>query len=71
MVYHGRYNHNKYFYIGSNSECVSSNFDHSFGMAFGRAGYALSYPLAEALAKNLDVCIKTYSRLILLVKFNI
>ena len=58
-----KYNHNKYFYIGSNSECVSSNFDHSFGMAFGGAGYALSYPLAEALAKNLDVCIKTYPKL--------
>nr|POE95426.1 hypothetical protein CFP56_62211 [Quercus suber] len=32
-------------------------------MAFGGAGYALSYPLAEALAKNLDVCIKTYPTL--------
>ncbi|KAM3739840.1 hypothetical protein ACB098_08G052800 [Castanea mollissima] len=58
-----KYNHNKYFYIGSKSECVSSNFDHSFGMAFGGAGYALSYPLAEALAENLDVCIKTYPTL--------
>ena len=55
--------YNKYLYIGSNSECVSSNFDHSFGMAFGGAGYALSYPLAEALTKNLDVCIKTYPKL--------
>ena len=32
-------------------------------MAFGGAGYALSYPLAEALTKNLDVCIKTYPKL--------
>ncbi|XP_040992203.1 uncharacterized protein LOC121239127 isoform X1 [Juglans microcarpa x Juglans regia] len=58
-----RYDHNKYFYIGSNSECVASNFDHSFGMAFGGAGYALSYPLAQALVKNLDVCIKRYPAL--------
>ncbi|XP_059431206.1 uncharacterized protein LOC132164677 [Corylus avellana] len=59
----GSYDHNKYFYIGSNSECVASNFDHSFGMAFGGAGYALSYPLVEVLVKNLDVCIKTYPTL--------
>ena len=32
-------------------------------MAFGGAGYALSYPLAEALARNLDVCIKRYPTL--------
>jgi hypothetical protein len=59
----GRYDHNKYFYIGSNSECVASNFDHSYGMAFGGAGFALSYPLAQVLVKNLDVCIKTYPTL--------
>lgn len=58
-----KYDHSKYFYIGSNSECVASNFDHSFGMAFGGAGFALSYPLVEALVKNLDVCIKTYPTL--------
>ena len=58
-----RYDHRKYFYIGMNSECVTSNIDHSFEMAFGGAGYALSYPLAEALARNLDVCIKRYPTL--------
>ncbi|GAB2214756.1 hypothetical protein Drorol1_Dr00019119, partial [Drosera rotundifolia] len=56
----GRYDHNKYFYIGENSECVLSNLDNSFEMAFGGAGYALSYPLAKALSKNIDVCIKKY-----------
>ncbi|KAM7496507.1 hypothetical protein LguiA_020921 [Lonicera macranthoides] len=55
-----RYDHEKYFYIGSNAECVVSNSGYSFEMAFGGAGYALSYPLAEALATNLDVCIKRY-----------
>ncbi|OVA15582.1 Protein of unknown function DUF604 [Macleaya cordata] len=55
-----KYDHNGYFYIGHNSECVGSNFDHSFSMAFGGAGYALSYPLAKALARNLNQCIMRY-----------
>ena len=54
-----RYDHNKYYYIGEISESLMCNFDNSFGMAFGGAGYAISY-LAEALAKNLDVCSKRY-----------
>ena len=29
-------------------------------MAFGGGGYALSYPLAEALATKLDDCIERY-----------
>lgn len=56
-----KYDHNKYFYIGGNSESLLSNFDHSFKMAFGGGGYAISRPLAVALAKNLDVCIKRYT----------
>lgn len=56
----GKYNHSKYYYIGSNSECVKSNADFSFDMAFGGAGYALSYPLVEALAAKLDGCIERY-----------
>ncbi|XP_010262601.1 PREDICTED: uncharacterized protein LOC104601103 isoform X2 [Nelumbo nucifera] len=55
-----RYDHNKYFYIGHNSECVDSNFWNSYEMAFGGAGYALSYPLAKLLASNMDECIKRY-----------
>lgn len=55
-----RYDHRKYFYIGMNSESISSNDINSFGMAFGGAGYALSYPLAKAVAKNMDLCIKRY-----------
>ncbi|KAI7752431.1 hypothetical protein M8C21_033269, partial [Ambrosia artemisiifolia] len=56
----GRYDHTKYFYIGGISEGVKSNFDFSFEMAFGGAGCAISYPLAEALVANLDQCIETY-----------
>ena len=55
-----KYDHTKSYYVGSNSECVKSNFDFSFGMAFGGAGYALSYPLAEALSTKLDGCIERY-----------
>ncbi|MCL7030208.1 hypothetical protein MKW94_013311 [Papaver nudicaule] len=58
-----KYDHNEYYYIGCNSEAVGSNADHSFRMAFGGAGYALSYPLAKALARNLDDCIKRYPNL--------
>ncbi|XP_047266582.1 uncharacterized protein LOC124897611 [Capsicum annuum] len=55
-----KYDHTKYYYVGMNSECVVSNFGNSFQMAFGGAGYALSYPLAQAVAKNMDTCIKSY-----------
>ncbi|CAA2988068.1 uncharacterized protein LOC111394066 [Olea europaea subsp. europaea] len=58
-----KYDHNKYFYIGMNSESHASNVYHSFNMAFGGAGYALSFPLAEALVNNLDMCIKRYPTL--------
>nr|XP_016465091.1 PREDICTED: uncharacterized protein LOC107787975 [Nicotiana tabacum] len=55
-----KYDHRKYYYVGMNSECLVSNFGMSFQMAFGGAGYALSYPLAQAVAKNMDTCIKRY-----------
>ncbi|KAD5508487.1 hypothetical protein E3N88_16190 [Mikania micrantha] len=56
----GRYDHTKYVYIGGVSECVKSGFDVAFEMAYGGAGFALSYPLVEALVVNLDRCIETY-----------
>lgn len=59
----GKYDHREYWYIGMNSESIASNVLFSFGMAFGGAGYALSFPLAKALAMNLDVCIKRYPSL--------
>ncbi|KAG6682720.1 hypothetical protein I3842_13G156600 [Carya illinoinensis] len=55
-----KYNHSIYYYIGSNSECVESNFDFSFEMAFGGAEYALSNPLVQALATKLDNCVERY-----------
>lgn len=58
-----KYDHWKYFYIGANSESIASNVFNSFEMAFGGGGYVLSYPLVEALVKNLDVCIERYPSL--------
>lgn len=58
-----KYDHNGYYYIGGSSECVGQNDLHSFNMAFGGGGFALSYPLAKALATNLDGCIKRYPTL--------
>ncbi|GLT74854.1 hypothetical protein SLA2020_466210 [Shorea laevis] len=55
-----KYDHTEYHYIGTNSECIKSNFDFSFDMGFGGAGYALSYPLVEALAPTIDQCIERY-----------
>lgn len=59
----GRYDHNKYYYVGMGSESHGSNMLHSFGMGFGGAGYALSFPLAKALVSNLDECLKMYPTL--------
>ncbi|KAJ8751122.1 hypothetical protein K2173_016303 [Erythroxylum novogranatense] len=61
----GKYDHTKFFYIGGNSESIKSNADFSFEMGFGGAGYALSYPLVEALVKSIDGCIERYPHLFL------
>ncbi|KAB1220085.1 hypothetical protein CJ030_MR3G005572 [Morella rubra] len=55
-----KYNHSKFYYIGSSSEFIPSNGGLSFEMAFGGAGFALSYPLVEVLATQLDDCIERY-----------
>ncbi|KAK1372885.1 Galactosyltransferase [Heracleum sosnowskyi] len=56
----GKYDHTKYFYIGGQSETILSNFYYSFNQGFGGAGFALSYPLAKALANNMDDCLRRY-----------
>ncbi|CAN1267763.1 hypothetical protein LINPERPRIM_LOCUS12898 [Linum perenne] len=56
----GKYDHRQYHYIGSSSECAPCNGIYSFDMAFGGAGYALSYALVDALASKLDACIARY-----------
>ncbi|XP_073301224.1 uncharacterized protein [Primulina huaijiensis] len=57
------YDHTKYFYLGWHSESVISNFWFSFQQAFGGGGIVLSYPLARALAKDMDSCLLRYAQL--------
>ncbi|KAE8687195.1 F-box protein CPR30-like [Hibiscus syriacus] len=56
----GKYDHTKYHYTGMTSEAVKSNFDFSFDMAYGGAGYALSYSLVKTLVPIIDDCIERY-----------
>ncbi|KAJ8749048.1 hypothetical protein K2173_013492 [Erythroxylum novogranatense] len=58
-----KYDHGQYYYIGSVSESHLQNIRFSYQMAYGGAGFAISYPLAQALAKMQDRCIKRYPAL--------
>ncbi|KAJ9549309.1 hypothetical protein OSB04_021852 [Centaurea solstitialis] len=58
-----KYDHELMYFIGSNSESFVQNRFFSFSMAFGGAGFAISYPLAKTLAKVLDSCLERYPHL--------
>ncbi|KAM0054915.1 hypothetical protein Hdeb2414_s0006g00200141 [Helianthus debilis subsp. tardiflorus] len=58
-----KYDHDLPYFIGSNSESFVQNRLFSFSMAFGGAGFAISYPLAKTLAKVLDSCLERYPHL--------
>ncbi|KAE8733733.1 cysteine-rich receptor-like protein kinase 10-like [Hibiscus syriacus] len=58
-----KYDHRLWYYIGAGSEIYQQNKDFGFKMAFGGAGFALSYPLAKVLAKVFDSCIERYPHL--------
>ncbi|XP_009612606.1 uncharacterized protein [Nicotiana tomentosiformis] len=58
-----KYDHGLWYYIGTNSESFMQNKFFSYDMAFGGAGFAISYPLAKALAKVFDSCIARYPHL--------
>lgn len=58
-----KYDHDLMYFIGSNSESFAQNRFFSFGMAYGGAGFAISYPLAKTLAKVLDSCLERYHHL--------
>ncbi|PHU12015.1 hypothetical protein BC332_18945 [Capsicum chinense] len=58
-----KYDHNEWYYIGSNSESYVQNDYFSFDMAFGGGGYAVSTPLARVLARVLDSCLMRYPSL--------
>ncbi|CAL0312631.1 unnamed protein product [Lupinus luteus] len=55
-----KYDHNQFYYIGSQSESHLQNIFFSYGMAYGGGGFAISYPLAKALHKMQDRCIQRY-----------
>nr|KAJ0206344.1 hypothetical protein LSAT_V11C500289670 [Lactuca sativa] len=58
-----KYNHEQYYYIGSSSESHVQNIFFSYAMAYGGAGFAISYPLALELEKMQDQCIQRYPSL--------
>lgn len=58
-----KYDHRFWYYIGTNSESFMQNKFFSYEMAFGGAGFAISYPLAKVLAKVFDSCIERYPHL--------
>ncbi|CAN4094912.1 unnamed protein product [Withania somnifera] len=55
-----KYDHNKYYYFGAQSEFILSNFWYSFNQGFGGAGFILSFPLAKALAEDMESCLRRY-----------
>ncbi|KAL4573013.1 hypothetical protein LXL04_019806 [Taraxacum kok-saghyz] len=55
-----KYDHERWFYIGSMSESYEQNSQHSFNMAFGGGGFAISRSLGKVLARVLDSCLMRY-----------
>ncbi|XP_074279829.1 uncharacterized protein LOC141605091 [Silene latifolia] len=58
-----KYDHTKKYYVGSNSETHMQNINFAYDMAFGGGGFAISYPLAKAIEKMQDRCIRRYAPL--------
>jgi hypothetical protein len=55
-----KYDHRQFYYVGSSSESHVQNIYFSYSMAYGGGGFAISYPLAQELAKMQDRCIQRY-----------
>lgn len=58
-----KYDHERWYYIGSNSESYMQNVKFSFDMAFGGGGFAISHSLARVLATVFDSCLMRYGHL--------
>jgi hypothetical protein len=58
-----KYDSREMWYIGSTSESHKQNDYFSHSMAYGGGGFAISYPLAEALAAMQDECLERYPQL--------
>ncbi|XP_058109515.1 uncharacterized protein LOC131252809 [Magnolia sinica] len=57
----GKYDHEEYRYVGGVSESVEQAVMHSYGMAFGGGGFAISSSLARVLARAMDGCLERYA----------
>lgn len=55
-----KYDHRQMYYVGGSSESVEQDVMHSYDMAFGGGGFAVSYPLAVELARIFDGCLDRY-----------
>nr|XP_010933989.1 uncharacterized protein LOC105054219 [Elaeis guineensis] len=58
-----QFDHRQPYYIGSVSESHLQNIYFSYGMAYGGGGFAISRPLAAALAQMQDRCLHRYPAL--------
>ena len=58
-----KYDHDRWFYIGSKSESYDQNVKNSFDMAFGGGGFAISHSLAKVFSRVFDSCLTRYSHL--------
>jgi hypothetical protein len=58
-----KYDSREMYYIGSSSESHKQNVHFSHSMAYGGGGFAISYPLAEALTAMQDECLERYPQL--------
>ncbi|THU50792.1 hypothetical protein C4D60_Mb06t24050 [Musa balbisiana] len=58
----GKYDHEEMYYVGAPSESVEQDVMHSYGMAFGGGGFAVSAPAAAELARALDGCLDRYAQ---------
>ncbi|KAA8524575.1 hypothetical protein F0562_010998 [Nyssa sinensis] len=57
------YDHDQWYYVGSYSESYDQTQMHSFNMAFGGGGFAISHSLAKVLAGVFDSCLMSYPHL--------
>ncbi|KAI7750893.1 hypothetical protein M8C21_025945 [Ambrosia artemisiifolia] len=55
-----KYDDKKWYYIGGRSESYDQNMQHSFNMAFGGGGFAISGSLGRVLGRVLDSCLRRY-----------
>ncbi|CAA7058209.1 unnamed protein product [Microthlaspi erraticum] len=55
-----KYDHEQMWYIGGNSESVEQDEVHTYDMAFGGGGFAISRPLMTRLAAAIDGCLDRY-----------